>query len=217
MPMKHDIAQRLSQYRSVLYKLKALGFVRVFSDNLGDALEISPALVRKDFSTFSLTGNKRGGYRIDDLLDKLNRLLGKDKVQRIIIVGCGKIGQALMSYSGFTREGIQVVAGFDSNAAVIAPQASIPILDIKELKTYVKREGIRIAIVAVPDNSASHVFDLLRAAEIKGILNFAPVPLKGAEGCVVRNINIGLELENLFYLVRFAGKVPPQPAARPAG
>ncbi|MCX7010704.1 MAG: redox-sensing transcriptional repressor Rex [Kiritimatiellaeota bacterium] len=215
MATKHDIAQRLSQYRSVLYKLKALGFVRVFSDNLGDALEISPALVRKDFSTFSLTGAKRGGYRIDDLLDKLNRLLGKDKVQRIIIVGCGKIGQALMTYSGFTREGIQVVAGFDSNAAVIAPQASLPIYDVKELKMFVKREGIRIAIVAVPDNSASHVFDLLRAAEIKGILNFAPVPLKSVEGCVVRNINIGLELENLFYLVRFAGKHPPAPVNRP--
>ncbi len=214
--MKHDIAQRLSQYRSVLYKLKALGFVRVFSDNLGDALEISPALVRKDFSTFSLTGNKRGGYLIMDLLDKLNRLLGKDKVQRIIIVGCGKIGQALMTYSGFTREGLQVVAGFDSNASVISPQASIPIYDVKELKAYVKREGIRIAIMAVPDNAASHTFDLLRAAEIKGVLNFAPVPLKGVEGCVVRNINIGLELENLFYLVRFSGKLPPQPAGRAA-
>ena len=212
MPLKLDIAQRLSQYRSVLYKLKALGFVRVFSDNLGDALEISPALVRKDFSTFNLTGNKRGGYRIDDLLDKLNRLLGKDKIQRIIIVGCGKIGQALMTYSGFTREGIQVVAGFDTSAALINPQASIPIYDIKELKAYVKREGIRIAIMAVPDNAASHIFDLLRSTEIKGVLNFAPVPLKGVEGCVVRNINIGLELENLFYLVRFAGKLPPHPA-----
>ena len=83
-------------------------------------------------------------------------------------------------------------------------------------RAYQILEGIRIAIVAVPDNSASHVFDLLRAAEIKGILNFAPVPLKGTEGCVVRNINIGLELENLFYLVRFAGKLPPQPAGRTA-
>ena len=207
MLIKMDIAHRLSQYRSVLYKLQALGFVKVFSDNLGDALELSPALVRKDFSLFHLTGNKRGGYQIDDLLAKLNRLLGKDKVQKIIIVGCGKIGQALMNYNGFHREGIQVIAGFDTNPAVINPAAAIPILDLKELKAYVKREGVRIAIMAVPDNAATQVLELLRSSEIKGVLNFAPVPLKGSDTCIIRNINIGLEIENLFYFVKFSGKL----------
>ncbi len=207
MPMKLDIAQRLSQYRSVLYKLKALGFVRVFSDNLGDALELSPALVRKDFSLFHLTGNKRVGYQIDDLLAKLNRLLGKDKTQKIVIVGCGKIGQALMSYSGFAREGIQVVAGFDTNPAVINPHAPLPILDLKEFGPFIKREGIRIAIMAVPDNAAAQVLDVLRGSEIRGVLNFAPVPLRGGDHCIIRNINIGLEIENLFYHVKFSGKL----------
>jgi len=207
MLIKMDIAHRLSQYRSVLYKLQALGFVKVFSDNLGDALEISPALVRKDFSLFHLTGNKRGGYQIDDLLVKLNRLLGKDKTQKIIIVGCGKIGQALMNYNGFAREGIQVVAGFDANPVLINPVGAIPVLDIKDLKPFVKREGIRIAIMAVPDNAATQVLDMLRASEIRGVLNFAPVPLKGTESCIIRNINIGLEIENLFYFVKFSGKL----------
>ena len=125
-----DIAQRLSKYRSVLYKLKGLGFVKVFSDHLGDALGISPALVRKDFSQFNLTGHKRGGYRVDSLLEKLNRMLGKDRAQKIVIVGCGKIGTALINYQGFAREGIEIVAGFDVDPAVLNATAPVPILDL---------------------------------------------------------------------------------------
>lgn len=205
--MNQDIVQRLSKYRNVLYKLKGLGFVKVFSDNLGDALEISPALVRKDFSQFNLTGNKRGGYRIDDLLEKLNRLLGKDKPHKIVIVGCGKIGQALMNYHGFAREGIQVVAGFDVDPAILNPTAKTPIYDTKELKAFVKREGIKIAIMAVPDSAAAQVLDLLHACDLKGVLNFAPLQLKRTEKCIIRNINIGMEIENLFYFLRFSGKM----------
>ena len=202
-----DIAQRLSKYRSVLYKLKALGFVKVFSDNLGDALEVSPALVRKDFSQFSLTGHKRGGYRIDSLLEKLNRILGKDRAQKIVIVGCGKIGTALINYQGFAREGIEVVAGFDVDPAVINPAAPVPLFDLKELKAFAKREGIKVAIMAVPDSAATQVLDLLHACDIKGVLNFAPLQLKGSEKCLIRNINIGMEIENLFYHLRFSGKL----------
>jgi redox-sensing transcriptional repressor len=205
--MSQDSVQRLSKYRNVLYKLKGLGFVRVFSDNLGDALEISPALVRKDFSQFNLTGNKRGGYQIDGLLEKLNRLLGKDKPHKIVIIGCGKIGQALMNYHGFAREGIRVVAGFDVDPAVINPTAKVPIYDTRELKAFAKREGIKIAILAVPDGAATHVLDLVHACDIKGVLNFAPLQLKGSEKCSIRNINIGMEIENLFYFLRFSGKL----------
>ena len=202
-----DIAQRLSKYRSVLYKLKGLGFVKVFSDNLGDALGISPALVRKDFSQFNLTDHKRGGYRVDSLLEKLNRMLGKDRAQKIVIVGCGKIGTALINYQGFAREGIEIVAGFDVDPAVLNATAPVPILDLKEFKPFVRRAGIKVAILTVPDNAAAQVLDLLQACDLRGVLNFAPLQLKGSEKCLIRNINIGMEIENLFYHLRFSGKL----------
>src|SRR5210317_866526 len=96
-----EVINRLLKYRQVMQKMKSLGFVRVFSDNLADAVGVSPSLVRKDFSMFELTGQKRGGYQIDSLLKGLNVILGKDKKQKIIIVGCGKMGRALMNYNGF--------------------------------------------------------------------------------------------------------------------
>jgi len=201
-----EVVVRLTKYKSVLEKLRSLGFVKVFSDNLADALGISPALVRKDFSVFGLTGKKRAGYRVEDLIAQLSRILGVDEVQRVIVVGCGKIGTALMQYRGFARERIRVVAGFDADPAKINPNAPIPIRDMADLPYVVKSESIRVAILSVPEPAASQTTEALIAAGIKGILNFAPILLKGGNGLVVQNINLALELENLFCLLRFAEK-----------
>lgn len=201
-----EAVARLTRYKSVLEKLRSLGFVKVFSDNIADALGISPALVRKDFSVFGLTGRRRAGYRVEELIAQLNHVLGADEVHRIIVVGCGKIGTALMRHRGISRERLRIVAGFDADPAKLDPNAPIPIRDMADLPYFVNSESIRVAILAVPETVAAQVAENLVAAGIKGILNFAPVMLKGSSGAVVHNINIALEIENLFCLVRFAEK-----------
>lgn len=203
MQTTREMVIRLTRYRGVLEKLRSLGFVKVFSDNLADALGVSSALVRKDFSSFHLTGNKRGGYKVDDLISRLNTILGKNEEQKVIIVGCGKIGTALMNYSGFMQGRIRVVAGFDSDPQRIAPQAAIPVLDLARLKSVVQKEQVRVAVLTVPESAAAAVADACAEAGIKGILNFAPVLLKGGDDMMIQNINIASEIENLFYLVRF--------------
>jgi redox-sensing transcriptional repressor len=178
---------------------------------MADALGVSPALVRKDFSVFGLTGNKRGGYKVDDLLQRMNTILGKEDVQKVIIVGCGKIGTALMNYSGFARERICIVAGFDTNPDRLAPNAPIPVLGMDRLGDLLQKEHVQVAIMTVPEGAASSVADLLVAAGIKGILNFTPTILKGTDRMTVHNINIALEIENLFYLVHFTQQGLAQP------
>lgn len=202
MNSSREMVQRLSNYRSVLCKLRTLGFVRVFSDNLGDALGISSSQVRKDFSQFGLTGNKKGGYHVEGLIDKLNVILGKNEVQKIIVVGCGKIGTALMNYNGFTRESIRVVAGFDTDPTIINPKSLIPVYDLADLKEFVEREEVRVAIITTPESGSSRVYEILEESGVNGILNFTPVQLKGTERCVIHNVNIEQEIENLFYFVK---------------
>ncbi len=201
--MRKEIVERLSQYKNVLQKMKSLGFVRVFSDNLGDALNVSPSLVRKDFACFGLKGNKRGGYVVEDLIQQLNAILGKDEPQRIIIVGCGRLGQALIHFKGFHRENIEVVAGFDINHEIIAPDAPTPIYDIGQLAPFIRNESIRVGVIAAPERAAGLVADLMIEAGIRGILNFAPVPLKGTARCSIRNLNLAMEIEKLFSLAHF--------------
>ncbi|MEE9367824.1 MAG: redox-sensing transcriptional repressor Rex [Pontiella sp.] len=202
--MKTEIINRLLKYRTVLQKMKALGFIRVFSDNLADAVGVSASLVRKDFSMFELTGNKRGGYQIDVLTERLNVILGKDKKQKIIIVGCGKMGGALMQYNGFPRAGIRVVAGFDSEQKLLDPDGPIPILHVSKMKDYIAKNNIKLAVLTVPEPSAQSILDSLMKANIRGVVNFAPLPLKGSDTCIIHNINIEQELETLFYQIQFA-------------
>lgn len=197
---------RLSRYKNALHRLLGLGFVKVFSENLADAVGVTASQVRKDFSLFGISGNKRGGYQIDNLLEKLNNILGKDQTQRVIVVGSGHIGQALMRYQGFEKEGIKIIAGFDIDSAKYNNSAPIPVLPIEELKDFVKANNIKIGIVAVPDVAAQHVADMMFGAGIKGILNFAPIRLRASEDFVVNNVNLELELENVIYFVNALSK-----------
>ena len=203
--VQKEMIQRLVRYKNILLKFKSMGLSRVFSDNLGDAAGVSSSLVRKDFSLAHLAvGNKRGGYPIDVLLQRLDAILGTHILQRIIIVGCGKIGTALLNYKGFSNENVEVVAGFDNNPSRINPAATpIPILPVSQLAAFIKEQDIQVAVLAVPENAAAGILDQLAAAGVQGVLNFSPVQLKAGTALFVQNINIAFEIENLFYYVRF--------------
>jgi redox-sensing transcriptional repressor len=197
---------RLSNYRNALKRFKKLGFIRVFSDNLADAVGVTSSQVRKDFSLFGITGNKKGGYQIEDLTKKLDSLLGKDRIQPVVLIGAGKIGEALINYKAFEPEGIRIVAAFDVDEKKINRKAPIPVLSLDELKEYIKKNKIEIGIIAVPESVAQQVMDEMVEAGIKGVLNFAPIHLRGKEETVINNANLRLELENVIYFVNALGK-----------
>jgi len=198
--VRKDFMLRLMKYKRVLIQLRSLGLERVFSNNLGDAIGISAALVRKDLARIELQGNRRGGYSIDAMLERLNRLLGGTEAQEAVLVGCGNLGRALLNHEAFYKEGIKLVAGFD-----IAPpktdMGGIPIHPMEELERFIAERDVRVALLTVPAAAAAEVRDRLLRAGIRGILNFAPMELKCPGGCVIHNVNIGLEIENLFFLV----------------
>lgn len=197
---------RLSRYKNSLYRLKALGFVKVFSDNLADAVGVTSSQVRKDFSIFGLSGNKRGGYKVDELLKKIGNILGKNELQKVIIAGAGKLGTALLKYKGFEKEGIKITASFDIDPAKYNPKQDIPVLPLEKMKDFVKENNIRIGIITVPDMAAQQAADIMLSSGIKGILNFAPIRLRGSEDCVINNVNLEVELENLIYFVNVLDK-----------
>lgn len=208
--MHKEMILRLTKYYRILHKLKALGLERVFANNLGDAIGVKGAVVRKDFTILKISGQKRGGYDISSLISELNTILGKDKPQRAIVVGCGRIGGALMRYSGFAMDGIHITAGFDINpAACDDDQCPIPIYPMDKLESFIADEDIRVAIIAVAEQASTEVFNRLRKGGIKGILNFTPIELKITRPqehapLVIRNVNIALELEHIFYEINIA-------------
>jgi len=200
MTIKNRI-NRLLSYKHLLNRFKSLGLVRVFSDNIADPLGISASLVRKDFGLFGISGSQKGGYSIDDVLLKINDILGSNEVNRIIIVGMGRIGEALLSYNGFHKDGIKIVAGFDIDVKKIKKTGEIPVKPIEELDEYINENNISVAIMAVPDIAAQQTLEILKRANIKGILNFTPVKFKSTEEMTINNFNIENELVNLIYFV----------------
>jgi redox-sensing transcriptional repressor len=192
---------RLSKYKNSLNRFKSLGFKKIFSDYLAEAVGVTSSQVRKDFSMFGITGNKRGGYTIDDLLEKLNFILGKDEIQRVIIVGAGRLGSALLTYKNFFNNGIIITACFDIDPTKLNPHKEIPALPLTELKRFVQQNAIKIGIICVPDIVAQDVLNLMVDSGIKGVLNFAPIQLRTEKECYINNVNLEMELENIIYFV----------------
>ncbi len=201
MKIKKNI-KRLLLYRLCLVKFKDMGFTKVYSYNLGHEAGVSPEQIRKDFSQFGIKGNKKGGYDLDYLLDRLNHIFIRNEEQKVIIVGMGNIGKALSHYEcGFTEKKKYVSAGFDVDPAKIKLTYNIPVFPLSELKNYVIENGIMVAILAVPAISAQDVCSRMIAAGIKGIMNFSPVILQVPDSIVVNNINLCDELECVMHMV----------------
>lgn len=192
---------RLLSYRHLLNRFKSLGMVKIFSDNIADPLGISASLVRKDFAIFGISGTQKGGYLIDSVIDKIDKILGSDEVQEVVVIGAGRIGEALMSYKGFYKDGIRIVAGFDTDVKKIRTKGDIPILPMEEFPQFIKTHKVKVVIVAVPDIAAQQTLEIIKSSNIQGILNFTAVKFKSTDDIVINNFNIENELVNLIYFV----------------
>ena len=190
---------RLLRYRNSLRRMQELGFETVYSYNLGRETGVSPEQVRKDFSQFGIKGNKKGGYNINELLVTIREIFKKDELQKVIVVGAGNIGNAILQYKGFQKNMIEIVAAFDIDPTKYKKKQSIPVHSLDKLSRFIKENGIKTAILTVPERVAQDVANLMIESGIKGIMCFAPAVLKVPSDVTVNNICIGHELESLIY------------------
>lgn len=199
MIIKSDI-KRLLQYRLCLAKFKRKGFSRIYSYNLGNEAGVSPEQVRKDFSMHGITGNKKAGYEIDDLLDLLNSLFGMDVIHNVVLVGMGNIGRALANYNKqFIGQNVYITAAFDNDSRKHSKKSGVPVYSMDKLSATIKEFNIFTALITVPGVAAQDVCDQLLENGIRGILNFAPVILKVPDYVVINNINLSIEIEAIIY------------------
>jgi len=118
------------------------------------------------------------------------------------LLGFGNMGAALVRYKGFSKEGISILAAFDIDPAKYNKRINnIEVLPLDRLQPFVQEHQIKIGILGVPEIAAQHVLDLMVAAGIRGVLNFAPIQLKCPAGCVVNSVTLEHELENVIYFV----------------
>jgi redox-sensing transcriptional repressor len=196
---------RLSVYLRCLNALEEAGVRTISSQALAEQFHLNAAQIRKDLAYFGEFGVRGVGYYVRDLKRHLRQILGLDRKLRVAIVGAGNLGLALADYPGFRQEGFEILALFDTLSSKVGQQSrgGVAIHDIHDLKKIARRDGISIAVIAVPAAFAQHVVNLVVAAGIKAVLNFSPGALDVPPDVKLKSVDLTVSLESLsFFLAR---------------
>ena len=197
--------RRLSLYLRQLEAFLESGRKTVSSRDLGNALGLGDAQVRKDLTAFGSFGHPGVGYDALVLAGELRHILGTDKTWPTVLVGVGNIGRALMAYGRFEGRGFRVVAALDADLDRVNTRVgSVVVQHVDDLDDAVRASHARLAVLAVPEAHAQSVAESLVRAGIRGILNFAPVRLDLPKDVSVIDVDLGAQLEQLAFHVRAA-------------
>jgi redox-sensing transcriptional repressor len=192
--------RRLSMYYRSLSEFESKGYKTVSSEHLAKTERLTPAQVRKDLSFFGSFGTRGLGYKTKELKERIGKILGLDRSWNVALVGVGNVGSALVSYKEFQKQGFNIKLLFDNDQRKINKNhKGLPVLDVKDLVDQLKEHKIEIVILAVPIPAAQPVTDLVVAAGVKTILNFAPTRIKVPKDVMVRFVNMAMELEHLSF------------------
>lgn len=196
------VVARLPVYAQKLNQFLQEGRAIVSSNELAEQLGITASQIRKDLSYFGGFGKQGSGYDVITLLENLREILNLTHPWKVVLVGVGHLGSALLSYQGFARKGFEIALALDNNPELIGKVISgVEVRPVEQLEEWVKSEGVRLAIITVPASEAQSVADRLTEVGIRAILNYAPVTLKCPDGVHVSDIDPVLILQKMtFYL-----------------
>jgi redox-sensing transcriptional repressor len=194
--------RRLSLYLRQLESFKRKDRRTISSKQLGESLRLTDAQVRKDLAYFGQFGHPGIGYRVDELIAQVKRILGTDKTWNVILIGAGNLGRALIAYRGFDAKGFKLVAVLDNDPAKIGRKhGSFTIQPLDSLEETIRTLAVRLAILTVPADFAQDLADRVIAAGVRGILNFAPISLVVPESIALNSVDLAVQLEQLSFQV----------------
>jgi redox-sensing transcriptional repressor len=192
-------------YLRSLNQLDDAGVRTISSQALAEQFHLNAAQIRKDLAYFGEFGVRGVGYYVRDLKRHLRQILGLDRKVKVAIMGAGNLGLALADYPGFRQEGFEIAALFDNLREKVGQRSKggVAIYDIRDLRRLVRRDDIRIGVIAVPASSAQQVVEQVVAAGVKAVLNFSPGTLQVPPDVKLKSVDLTVSLESLsFYLAR---------------
>lgn len=188
------VLKRLPSYLAYLKSIQDQEYPYISATALANALGMGEVQVRKDLASVSDGGRPKIGYLRERLMEDISQFLGYDNTTDAILVGAGKLGQALMGYSGFEEYGLNILAGFDAKPSVDMTDEGKPIYPMEKMESFCTANQVLMGIITVPAQHAQSVCDQLIKSGIKAIWNFAPVHLDVPQGILVQNQNMATSL-----------------------
>ena len=197
------VIKRLPRYRRYLGELKKKGIEKISSKDLSELIGYTASQIRQDLNNFGGFGQQGYGYSVDFLYDEIGSILGLDRKYQIVIVGYGRLGQAMANCIANNESSFHIAGIFDVKQIIQDVEfKDAQIMTCGNLSGFVKNENIDIAVITVPAEKAQIVADTVCDAGIKGIWNFTAVDLDLPEDVVCENVHVSDSLHALAYYMK---------------
>lgn len=194
------VIKRLPRYRRYLEDLMKKDIDRISSNDLSNLIGYTASQIRQDLNNFGGFGQQGYGYNVKALHTEISKILGLDREYRMIILGCGNLGQALANYTHYYKAGFKVCGMFDVNPRLVGLRINdIEVMDYNNLEKYLEENTIDIGIICTNKDSAQEVANKLVAGKVKGIWNFAPMDLDVTSQVALENVHLSDSLHSLAY------------------
>jgi redox-sensing transcriptional repressor len=204
-PSRATVA-RLSLYLRLLEELLGKGAGKLSSRQLGEALGMTDAQVRKDLACLGHLGQPGIGYATEELIAAIRRMLGIDRTWSVAMVGVGNLGRALLRYKGFPQRGFCFVALFDRDPSVIGQRVEgLLVHAVDQMAAVIGETRAELGLIAVPADAAQGAAEGLIQSGIRGLLNFAPGVLRLPSEVSVVSVDLTVQLEQLAFQVQTHG------------
>jgi redox-sensing transcriptional repressor len=201
------VIKRLPKYHRYLRELLDKDVKRISSKELSEIIGFTASQIRQDLNNFGGFGQQGYGYNVEDLYKEIGKILGLTRTYKTVIIGAGNLGQALANYASFGRYGFELVGIFDKNPKMVGLEINgVEVSDVEVMSEFLAKNKIDIAYICTNRTGAQQVADVLVAADVKAIWNFAPVDLKVDSDIRVENVHLIDDLLTLSYFLKEKGE-----------
>ena len=203
--ISNAVIKRLPRYRRYLKELRKKGVDKISSNEFSSLIGYTASQIRQDLNNFGGFGQQGYGYSVDGLYHEISAILGLDKQYKMVIVGAGNLGQAIVNHTYYYKSGFIVSAIFEVNPKLIGLKINdIEVMDYENIVEYVEENEIDIGIICTTMDAAQEVADKLCFAGVKGLWNCAPVDIETPSHVAIENVHITDSLYSLAYHINGA-------------
>lgn len=189
--------QRYPVYLKALRKLSSSGVERIMSRELSEYVNIEPTTIRRDFSFLGNLGKQGYGYDVSSLIEIFSQELGLEFDEKIILVGAGNLGRALMKYNKWNYVVGEITCAFDISQDRQGVRFGIPVYDLSDLEEKIPK-GCRIAILTASGDIQPTV-DRLIACGIVGIVDFTHEHIQVPKGVAIKSVDVVSSIQELVF------------------
>lgn len=198
------VINRLPRYYRYLNELMNKRVERISSNELSELMNTTASSIRQDLNNFGGFGQQGYGYNVKNLRDEIAKILGMDSSYNVIIIGTGRLGQALANFSGLKNGCFNLIGLFDIKSDLVGEQVDgIIIRDISEIDDFIKDNNVDIVAVTTPKSANDIVSGIIRRNSIKAVWNFSNTELALDKDVIVEDVHLTDSLIKLSYRIKW--------------